>query len=57
MVVLLESHMSLHTWPENGFMRLELSSCRRLAPEILILVGDYLQAWFGGEQIYKGSEW
>ena len=26
--ILVESHVYLHTWPERGFMRLEISSCK-----------------------------
>lgn len=27
--ILLESHISVHTWPEHSYFRLELSSCRK----------------------------
>ena len=27
-MVLVESHVYVHTWPENNYMRFELSSCR-----------------------------
>ncbi|MCK5016089.1 MAG: S-adenosylmethionine decarboxylase [Candidatus Peribacteraceae bacterium] len=57
MVVLLESHLSLHTWPETSYMRLELSSCRILDPDVLEKVHSYLRTWFGGKQIYEESKW
>jgi S-adenosylmethionine/arginine decarboxylase-like enzyme len=30
-IILLESHAYLHSWPENGYIRIEFSSCKSLA--------------------------
>jgi len=27
-MILIESHIYIHTWPENGYARFELSSCK-----------------------------
>lgn len=30
-LILLESHIYLHTWPEKNYIRLELSSCKKVS--------------------------
>jgi len=30
-MILLESHVYCHSWPEHGFIRIEFSSCKSLA--------------------------
>lgn len=35
-LILVESHVSCHTWPEESYMRFELSSCKKFDHEPLI---------------------
>ena len=35
LLLLAESHVALHTWPERGQAALDLFSCRSSAPEVL----------------------
>jgi S-adenosylmethionine decarboxylase len=35
-LVLVESHIYLHTWLEQGYIRLELSSCKEFNPDKVI---------------------
>jgi len=37
-MVLVESHIYIHTWPEKGYARLELSSCKRIKLEPFLTV-------------------
>ncbi len=42
-IVLAESHLCGHTWGEHGYMRLELSSCKKIATET---ISQYLAVAF-----------
>jgi S-adenosylmethionine decarboxylase len=35
-LILVESHIYLHTWLEHGYVRLELSSCKEFNPDKVI---------------------
>jgi len=44
-VVIAESHLSIHTWPENGYVALDIYTCGELDPHVgLQLVGRTLKA-------------
>ncbi len=49
-IILLESHMYLHTWPENNYIRIELSSCRALKDEQVIALRKYSNEIFKTEK-------
>jgi S-adenosylmethionine decarboxylase len=42
-VLLQESHVSIHTWPEHGFAALDIFMCGATQPET---AADYISAWF-----------
>lgn len=43
-VLLAESHISIHTWPENGFAALDIFMCGdRVKPDLAL---QYLQTYF-----------
>ena len=54
MLILVESHIALHTWPELKYARVEISSCKEFEPEIALCV---TKAFFGGEIDWKVVEW
>ena len=44
-VVIAESHLSIHTWPENGYVAVDIYTCGGLDPRIgFELLGDRLGA-------------
>jgi S-adenosylmethionine decarboxylase len=52
-VVLAESHISIHTWPENGFAAIDIFMCGDCDPRKSIPV---LQAAFMPEQTVLGEQ-
>lgn len=38
-LVLSESHVAIHSWPETGTAYLTLTSCRQIGPEVVEAVG------------------
>lgn len=43
-LLLSESHISLHTWPESGFATIEMVTCKPFGkPELLVMV-NYIKA-------------
>jgi len=42
-VLIAESHISVHTWPENGFAAMDIFTCGNMKPEVAI---DLIQAGF-----------
>lgn len=48
-VVISESHLTIHTWPEHGYAAVDVFSCGpRLRPAV---VRDYLQQAFGASGV------
>jgi S-adenosylmethionine decarboxylase len=45
-VVIAESHVALHTWPEHGFAALDIFSCTQVLDQDLIItqLADWLHA-------------
>lgn len=46
-VVIAESHLSIHTWPENGYVAVDIYTCGGLDPRIGF---DYLYESLGAKQ-------
>lgn len=46
MVVIAESHLAIHTWPEHGYAAVDLFTCNETTdlPELVDLLRDRLQA-------------
>jgi S-adenosylmethionine decarboxylase len=43
-ILLEESHLSIHTWPENGFAAIDLFSCKQIEPSsISEILKDYFK--------------
>jgi S-adenosylmethionine decarboxylase proenzyme len=36
MIMISESHVSIHTWPEEGYLALDILSCGHVDPEALL---------------------
>jgi len=53
-VLLRESHVSIHTYPELKYARLELSSCKMIQLEQLI---DFLFKHCEAEHIIEVKQW
>jgi|GEM_PF-4555424 len=55
-MVLVESHVYLHTWPEHNYMRFELSSCKAFKEKPVL---DVLRIILGKEAKieYKAIPW
>ncbi len=54
LMILVESHIAIHTWPERRYARVEISSCRRFDAKKAINV---LRAFFGGNTIWEVVFW
>lgn len=48
-VVLAESHVAVHTWPENGFAALDVFTCGR--PEMARSIADHLVELLAPEEV------
>lgn len=35
-VLIAESHISIHTWPENGFVAVDIFTCGEMAPQVAV---------------------
>jgi S-adenosylmethionine decarboxylase proenzyme len=35
-VVIAESHISVHTWPENGFVAIDIFTCGEMQPQVAV---------------------
>ena len=35
-VMIAESHISIHTWPENGFAAVDIFSCGEMRPQVAV---------------------
>jgi len=54
-MILVESHIYIHTWPENGYARFELSSCKEFEIERLL---NTLKIFLGEVEIrYVSIPW
>lgn len=49
MVILAESHLAAHTWPEHGFVAVDIFSCDKELPSQL--AAEYLQTKLGAKSI------
>ena len=47
-VIIAESHMAVHTWPEHRCVAIDLFTCGRLTPQLGL---DYLRAAFGARDV------
>jgi S-adenosylmethionine decarboxylase proenzyme len=36
MILIAESHVSIHTWPEEGYLAMDILSCGHVDPEALV---------------------
>jgi S-adenosylmethionine/arginine decarboxylase-like enzyme len=56
-VILLESHICLHTWRELNYLRLEVSTCKDITPINLKVAIEYVVSYFRPKDIdiTKGS--
>lgn len=48
-VVLAESHVAVHTWPENGFAALDVFTCGR--PDVAQSIADHLVERFAPQEV------
>lgn len=55
-MLLVESHIYIHTWPERGYARLEVSSCRKFSDKVDRLV-NVIGTILGGRVIYDIVNW
>lgn len=55
-MLLVESHIYIHTWPEKGYARLEVSSCRNFSDKVDRLV-NVIETILGGKVIYDVVNW
>lgn len=55
-MLLVESHIYIHTWPEKGYARLEVSSCRNFSDKVDRLV-NVIETILGGRVIYDVVNW
>ncbi len=49
-VMLYESHISFHTWPEEGYVAMDIYSCKDFDETAAVA---YLKEFFGGGKIRK----
>jgi S-adenosylmethionine decarboxylase proenzyme len=36
LIMIAESHVSIHTWPEEGYLAMDILSCGHVDPEVLV---------------------
>ena len=49
MILIAESHLSVHTWPENGFVAVDIFTCgKNMRPEVAI---EVLEGAFNAERV------
>jgi S-adenosylmethionine decarboxylase proenzyme len=48
MIFIAESHFSLHTWPEHGYVAFDVLTCGVMVPERAI---DYLKEFFRAKSV------
>lgn len=53
MIGLLESHCCVHTWPEKQYIRIEVSSCKRIDAKDIKRLIDCLTVSFKCEVVIK----
>lgn len=55
-LILVESHIYIHTWTEKNYARLEISSCKEINEKIVLLLCEII---FGDDLIisYKKIKW
>jgi len=53
MIGLLESHCCVHTWPEKRYIRIEVSSCKRIDVEDVKRAIEYLSVLFQPEAVVR----
>ena len=47
-IMLYESHISLHTWPEKGYVAMDLYSCKDFKDKAIV---KYLQKFWGAKKM------
>ena len=50
-IILSESHIAAHTWPESGNGYVTLTSCRTLAPAQIEVVGEMVRRRLRAQQV------
>lgn len=53
-LILVESHIAIHTWPERNYARVEISSCREFDPSVAVSV---IKHFFGGTCTWECHRW
>jgi len=56
-IILLESHFAIHTWPEDGCTRIEMSTCRPPAEDTLVSLRRLTEKTFGGKVDMTTQDW
>ena len=54
-VILSESHIAAHTWPESGDGYVTLTSCRTLAPAQIEAVGEMVRQRLQAQQVISSG--
>ena len=54
-VILSESHIAAHTWPESGGGYVTLTSCRTLAPAQIEAVGEMVRQRLQAQQVISSG--
>lgn len=47
-IMLYESHISVHTWPEEGYMAMDLYSCKEFDDKAIL---EYLKKFWGSKRM------
>lgn len=50
LVLLSQSHASIHTWPEDRYISFDLYSCRALSSQEVALVSGYVKGVFKADR-------
>lgn len=50
LVLLSQSHASIHTWPEHHYVSFDLYSCRALSSQEVALISSYVKGVFKSDR-------